>query len=268
MNLSFTKDPQWIEQRTLLWNELESELKNGLSRKEVERWREYFFTGSLPSGKSLSPFSLLTFFPQFDDEGIQYCLKNVITEKMTDDQFWSLQTLFAGNLKTVPGLALEDSLKIFKGGFGDKYEPNRTFPYRLFGEGGFRQVDLSPNLIFAYGTSTFVYIASQYEQPENVWLKLGDFFISLIPHVDPRFFNIQEDKDRVQIDGATLRKVQGRLNKLMRMCFELPDTAKTKPQTELIVNYLEGLKKDLNKLDDYPGQLKSLWEGIKAEYAA
>lgn len=78
MDLSFTKDSNWVAQREMQWKAVEAPMREGLSRKKVEAIKHYFMTGE--KSKTITDImTIISFFPAFTIEGIQYCLKKIRT---------------------------------------------------------------------------------------------------------------------------------------------------------------------------------------------
>ncbi|WPP47490.1 hypothetical protein [Pseudomonas sp. AN-1] len=75
MILDITHDPQWLAQRELLWQAIKRETAEGLTKKELEDIRTFFFTGIPRKNSWLPPSRMLDFFPVFTVEGIAWCLR-------------------------------------------------------------------------------------------------------------------------------------------------------------------------------------------------
>lgn len=94
MDLSFTKDPNWISQRELQWKEIENIYREGSTRKEVMALKNYFMTGENPASL-ISVSSIIKLFPAFTVEGIQYCLNNYVSSSISDEQLERIQQVLA-----------------------------------------------------------------------------------------------------------------------------------------------------------------------------
>jgi hypothetical protein len=109
MILDITQDPQWLEQRNKLWLELERNVSEDLTRKEVKNIKDFFFTGIASKNSWIKAIGMLDYFPVFTVEGIAWCLQNQVDASLSDDDFQSIQAVF-GLLHNVPGLSCEEQV--------------------------------------------------------------------------------------------------------------------------------------------------------------
>lgn len=268
-DLSFTQDQQWIEGRSRLWAEVEPGIKEGLSKREVQRWKDYFFTGIVAKSGKYAPGALVEFFPSFSKEGIAYCLKNNMSEKIGDDEYRQVQALFETNIHTVAGLTRGAQLELFKYVFGESYDPERKFPFLIGSESEYRAITLHPNLLFESLCSTNNWLKRKHVL-EPIWPAVLDYGFSLIPYVDTRIFRIGEaNKSKGEyLDGGVRSDIaQAKLIGVSRYCFKYPDPTEGAPEGESRRQFLREFRERMENLNHYPGDLKALWESVKAEYA-
>lgn len=266
VELEFTRDPEWKAKREKLWKSVERQVAEGLSRKVYNRWKTFFFTGELIGEGRLDQGGLFEFYPKFDLEGMQDFLASPPFQPVTSQDYTTIQSLFAIRIHDTPGVSLERAVALFTHVFGERYDPGRRFPFDIAGESERRKITLHHNLMFEYGTSVFLDIKNPKTNLLH-WFKLLDYWFSLIPFVDNRFFDTVEDESRIRVDGGVmLDKVQIRLRQIMRWTFEPHPAVADHPYKEVVLEYLGGFRDRMGGLSEYPGQLEELWHSIQKEY--
>lgn len=64
IDLSFTKDPQWIEERQKKWDLIKEDYCDGLSKKQREQVYQYFMFGTPPKKYRIFTLqNILLYFP-------------------------------------------------------------------------------------------------------------------------------------------------------------------------------------------------------------
>jgi hypothetical protein len=262
MILDITQDPQWLEQRNKLWLQVERDISEDLTRKQIKGIKDFFFTGIESKNSWMNAANMLEYFPVFTVEGIAWCLQNQVDSNLSDDDFQSIQRTF-GLLHNVPGLSCEEQVFLFKHVFGEHYDPHRVFPFLLGDETQYRKINLHVNLAFDYLTSVYSWLDGD-DEPYAYMAQLIGYFFSLIPFVDERLFQFEEVLD-VLPGSVRQASCQSRLKKIMRACFTYPKGVVIEGEAQR--RYLAEFKARMDNLDHYPGELKQLWMSIKAEYA-
>lgn len=207
--------------------------------------------------------NMLKYFPVFTVAGLAWCLQRQVDASLSDDDFQSIQQVFAGLLYTVPGLSCDEQLFLFKYVFGERYDPHRLFPFLLANETQYRPITLHVNLAYAYLTNVFRWLDGD-DEPYAYMAHLIGYFFSLMPFVDERLFQLEEG--RAHLPGSVgLASCQSRIRTIMRACFTYPKGVVIEGEAQR--RYLAEFKARMDNLDHYPGELKQLWLSIKAEYA-
>lgn len=207
MILDITQDPQWIAQREVLWQAERHSIAEGLTKKQLEDIRTFFFTGVPRKNSWLPPARMLESFPVFTVEGLAWCLQTYGVSENNDfpaggPDYMVVQQLFCSRLSGVPGLGREEQFQLFKYVFGDTYDLGRKFPFMIGQEGIFRPIELHVNHLFSDAMSTCIWLRRANEE-EPLWSNLLDFFTSLIPHVDVRVFEQEvTESNHVYIGGG------------------------------------------------------------------
>ena len=265
MILDITQDPQWLEQRTRLWLERERDVSDGLTRKEVKPIKEFFFTGKVTQNSWIKTSKMLDFFPLFTVEGLTWCLQTQVEASLSDDEYDSIQKLFAGMIYSVPGLNCDERLLMFRHVFGECYAPGRLFPFLLGNETQYRPITLPANLAFSYLTSVYRWLNGD-DEPYAYMASLQSYFFSLIPYVDEKIFQLEEAPIKERISGRViLASCQSKLRDILSKCFSYPKGVAVEGEAQR--RYLAEFKARMDNLEHYPGELKQLWESIKAEHA-
>lgn len=274
MFLDITQDPQWLAQREQLWQAIKRETAEGLTKKQLEDIRTFFFTGVPRKNSWLRPARMLDCFPVFTVEGIAWCLRTYgalakSDKPFADSDYWMVQSLFRNGLSSVPGLPREEWLHLFHHVFGETYDPLRRFPFLIGEESEQRPLELHANNLFESGCGSKVYSwLKRVDDDEPMWVGLLDFFFSLVPHVDERIFDQKmEESGLVYLQkGVRLELTQSRLRKIMTWCFNYPDPTKGAPEGESRRRYLAEFRRRMDSLENYPGELGQVWNAIKQEY--
>src|SRR5690606_28107262 len=224
MDLGFTKDPAWIKQRAKLWKPIEADLKEEFSKQKIQLWKEYFFTGVVPKGLKIAPSSRVELFPSFTKEGIAYCLTKNISARLTDDEYFMVQTAFVARLNSFPGISYQEQLELFRFVFGDAYDQARHFPFLIGSEKEHRKITLHPNLMYAYSICDIFYWLEDARLNPPIWVDFASYHFSLYSHLSPKLFSlsVQEGAEVEYIDGSVrLRQQQIVLREILRWCFEI-----------------------------------------------
>ncbi|HLD66727.1 MAG TPA: hypothetical protein VJA19_11825 [Pseudomonas sp.] len=265
MILDITQDPQWLEQRTRLWLEKERDVSDGLTRKEVKPIKDFFFTGIATKNSWIKATGMLGSFPVFTVEGLAWCLQAQVEANLSNDEYDSIQNLFAGRLYDVPGLSCEERISIFHYVFGAHYDPNRLFPFLLGNETQCRPMNLHVNLAYSYLINVSRWLDGD-DEPYAYMASLMDYFFSLILFVDEKIFQLEDAPIKEWLPGRViLASCQSRLRKLMRKCFSYPKGIAVEGEAQR--RYSADFRERMDNLEHYPGELKQLWESIKAEHA-
>src|SRR5690606_18776255 len=131
-------------------------------------------------------------------------------------------------------------------------------------------ITLHPNLMYAYSIGDIFFWLEDARLNPPIWVDLAGYHFSLYPHISPKLFSlsVQEGAEVEYIDGSVrLRQQQIVLREILRWCFDYPDQTKGAPEGAQRRQYLKDFRERMDSLDYYPGELKQLWESIKAEYA-
>lgn len=262
MDLGFTADPDWIARRTEQWLPVEENLSDSFTKREIAQWKTYFFTGQLPDGAKISPTEILQCFPIFNKESVEYCCKKLISPRLNQHEYDYIQYMFFGGLRYVPDLSFDEKLKWFYAIYGDCYKPNRVFPFLIGNETTFRPITIRPLEMFDITFGIRDWLDGKCEQ--SIWNVYREYFFSLLPCVDEAIFS--KPIGRAYLKGR-VGTAQAKIIALIKYCFYYQDPDPTSPQSAARHDYLAFFRDRMDNLDHYPGELKALWESMKAEYS-
>lgn len=122
IDLSITKDPDWIKHREKLWETVAKDLKEGLRKDNLEKVHRYFLTGD---HSQLASFGIdaeagnFTWFPIQTPAAWDYLFQYVIQDKKYYEHFFYLSF---ENL-SVRALSTEEELAMWDYFAGEKFNP-------------------------------------------------------------------------------------------------------------------------------------------------
>jgi len=267
--LEFTQDPEWQRQREESWKALEEETKEGLTRKRVKEFKAVYMTGLIPDGVKIHPHDAIELFPDHSVEGIQYCLDVNFPEGLSDGEYLEVQRLLSAGLHRVKDLSRDEKVTLFRYVMGDRFDPERKFPFRIGQDQSLRTITIKPGRLYSSALIAIVHWIKRYEycQPYPHWAELTEFMVSLILHASPKMFTF-----RAAIDRENRRKVQDRAQttieytwKLFRYCISPPATIDDTIEGQQRKRFLEEFENEFKKLDEHPAELDKIWREIQIQ---
>ena len=257
IDLGFTKDPEWIKQREVLWELWREEIKSLSTKKELNEYRHYFMTGEELPNVDMSDEALFDSFPLQEADGWDYVLQHLA------NNFDDFKRLFTETLhdrsdhKLFPHRAPYE-LARWDYFLGETFEPTITSRVPIAGEKV--TLELDPHDVFcriAPGFTGFLeYDNASVEWPK--WIQRADYFWSLWPvFSDEDFFS----------ESRTVAKSLRFISRLLKFIsgekvYEFDDPNQTRPK------FLKMMEEKLDEL--YPQlcpKLQALWDETKAKKA-
>lgn len=261
MNMNFTEDPDWIAQRQALWKDcLENRSwEEELSQKQLRGLHTYFMTGNLVPGAPRAIEERIFFFPRVDIEGIQHVLKYNIPEGATDKDVSDLKLFFSTGIASVPGLPNEEAAEIFRYVYGDSYQPDWQLPFLIDDESTNRQSPLDPNHQFECGVWSLWWLNGKYDD-KGMWTHLKDYWLSLLPFVDPILFRPGDRSHRppnvmINITPKNFRQFLG-------FCAHGIDISEGQDWGEDRRQFMCDIRSHIESLDG-PPDLMHLWDNVR-----
>jgi hypothetical protein len=272
-DFSFTKDPEWIEQRDRDWKEWLVENSDEWSKRDLIAFQKYFMTGKVNATVLRIPTLLFHLCPCYSYEAFSYICRNYIDPAKIFNwplQFKSISAGFVLSIDYWFGADHEKKLMIFHMVYGDSYDPNRKFPFLFYGEDGYRDLNYDANGLQCVMMGCFS-AACYAEGAEelSVHLDLLDYIISIFPYNDEWLFSIsltekQEKEPIASVDAGTFNR---RLKKLMAYASHPPEYLADGKYYDIVKKKLRYLQQYFDTQTDSK-VLKGLWEKVKSEPAS
>lgn len=262
MDMSFTKDPQWICEREALWETLlkETSLAEELSERRLKIVRHYFMTGELQNGASMRIDDQLFFFPAPTLEGFEHVFRHNISGPPTDEQINDIVQFFRSEVRELPEASEDTALEVFKFVFGNAYQPEWKLPFVIGEENEKRCVKLDPHAAFSSG-ATLVNWLQFPDHPPSMWLHLMDYWFSLFPHLNPIVFQIGK-RSRQGVPGISLRLIHGKIKDFLGICAHQLDCTNGAPEGQERRDFMRDIYDRMEALDG-PAELLRLWQKVK-----
>ena len=259
LDLSFTKDADWIANREKLWEPLEKSLKKNLRKKEMQDVRHFFFTGELV-GTYKKGSSTFSYFPLQAKVGWDYVVENFFIDN--SDYKNALDWTLQGAYWEYEVVSQKERWDYF---FGETFREiiESNVPIANIGEKVV--ITLDP-----FGVYTMIsaklsyYIEHGHYGEQPIWLKGINYYWSLWPYISDECFEL-EDLGR-NGDAADTAYFAKRLLEQV-VCFQprknFPDPNQTRPK------FLALLAEKMDEMyDDLCPRLQQLWDETKAKKAA
>lgn len=269
LDLSFTKDPQWISQREQQWELIKQNYSSELTRKQRDVYRQYYLTGIPPKNYSdiyLENYILL--FPLQTKEGLTYCFKhNIKADHEQLDRVVSL--LCMRYFDTSEELGYPASLQLFDLFWGDRFDPNGELPFLIADEQSYRRVrNNSASLLYMLVhrlNGWLKYPSEDIDEPIEV-VKINYFF-SLLPHIPKEILSLNPIVERDSMtsderDGISVRNVLVSLLKSTSTKFIRDQESEDGPKKIAFLKNLAARFDDLI-FPEYPQELIDHWQWIK-----
>jgi len=263
MDMSFTKDPEWIKERKKLWRKTAKEIAPELKPRQMEGAQHYFFTGEVANGEPRSLYDRLWTYPKVDIESIQFVLTHRYRTALGDERNLSDLIMFlrGGGLRA-PGVCLDEAEFIFRYAFGREFQPAWEVPFLLDGETSHRTISLDPHLDFSSGLSVGSWLSTPGEKP-GLWCRLQDYWFSLFEYLDPITFRLNADcRHGVWFNLAS---IQLSLMKLLGYCANDIDVTDGAEEGQERRDYMRNFRERMEALAG-PSGLKELWEEAKVNW--
>jgi len=187
IDLSFTKDPQWIEERQKKWDLIKEDYCDGLSKKQREQVYQYFMFGTPP--KKISDFyftEYFTLFPLQTIEAHRFIAANYFAPNEWTEREWG-SFINSVLLTESEEVGKQEKLVHFTHYFGNVYEAGRKFPFLIGQEDQFRPFDLDPRVLFRKlnnQLNSWIY-DPEYKSDQRIAPYLLEYFFSLIDYQLP-----------------------------------------------------------------------------------
>jgi hypothetical protein len=259
IDLSFTKDPEWMEQREVLWELWREEIKSLSNKKELDEYRHYFMTGEALPNVDMSDEALFNSFPLQKTDGWDYVLQHLAKNRDDFKRLFTETLQDRSSHKLFPHRAPYE-LARWDYFLGETFVPTIISRVPIASEKV--TLELDPYDVFcriAPSFTGFLQKGSGGDWPK--WIQRADYFWSLWPLITNACFSAEEDSKMADsVYFAT--KLMEQIIKL-KIRKEYDDPNQTRPK------FLKMMEAKLDEL--YPQlcpKLQLLWDQAKAKKSA
>ena len=257
IDLSITKDPEWIKSREIVWNYLEEDFKEGLRKKELQELKTYFFTGVFPGQRDFADRAYFKWFPLQTPEGWGYVFEHLVKqEKVFEDSFYAA----LGDL-TGSGLSSEQELAMWDYFAGEEFQPIVTSRVPI----GKAANKISLNVDIGNIAAEFKLFMDRWNSgscdDEPKWKRRINYFISFVKSLPDASFIRREDGKPSMREGRCIKMV---FNAVCNPAYGDDDHVLDGEKLEIrknFTNYLFGVFDYM----DMPSNMKSVWEEAKKD---
>lgn len=228
IDLSFTKDPEWMAARETSWLIVEEELKRGLRKKGLSLLKSYYMTGALPEEVDYSAITIFGYFPLQTPEGWDYIFEALITASN------GFECVFLDNFRGLSDAVYfsGSEIELWDYFLGPVFEPTITSRVPVGKAGEKVTLQLDPLDMFCRiipGIFGFLERGGSGDHPK--WIQRVDYFWSLWPYITDVCFS-DSDKERNSEASRTGRLVQYLLEHVVKYkpTVKFDDPNKTRPQ--------------------------------------
>ena len=256
IDLGFTKDPEWIKQREVLWEPRGKDLKSNFSKKEIADIKQYFMTG-IVGNTYQEDAGKLGYFPVQSPEGWDFVLENMIGEP----EFFrsSINQTFQDRSDVLFMAPYE--LAKWDYFLGETFESTITSRVPIAGEKV--TLELDPHDVFCrYSTGVIDFIKrwDGGDLPKHIQ-RIG-YYWSLWPYITDACFSEENSRSS---SAKTIARIGVIFSQIIEFKprVEFDDPNQTRPK------FLKMMEEKLDEL--YPQlcpKLQALWDETKAKKAA
>ena len=260
IDLSFTKDPEWVKQREVLWELWREEIKSLSTKKELNEYRHYFMTGEELPNVDISDEALFDSFPLQKSDGWNYVLQHLA--KNSDD----FKRLFTETLqdrsdhKLFPHRAPYE-LARWDYFLGETFEPTITSRVPIAGEKVVLELD-PHDVFYRIGVRIWEYVEDGFYSDDSKWLQRINYFWSLWPHISDDAFS-SEQSNELMTDAVKI------INYLLPHIVEFKPYAVFDDPNQTRPKFLKMMEEKLDELcPQLCPKLQALWDETKAKKTA
>ena len=260
IDLSFTKDADWKNQRENVWIQWSASLKTSLTKKDFSIVKHFFMTGEERPEYKLSDGALLDYFPLQSQQGWNYVFENMIVNPREYRDFFNESLQDRSDVDLFPHKAPYE-LARWDYFLGETFESTITSRVPIAGEKV--TLELDPHDVFCRIIVEIVVFIERGSGGDNPkWLQRIDYFWSLFPLLSDDCFIDKGRRSKSTKSIVLLKYVLPHIVKLQPEV-DFDDPNQTRPK------FLKMMEEKLDEL--YPQlcpKLQALWDETKAKKAA
>ncbi|MEQ5837769.1 hypothetical protein [Marinobacter sp. NFXS9] len=266
--LEFTEDPEWQRKREAAWGPIEDHIKEGLTRRRVKQFKQYFMTGRIPEGVHIPPADAVEHFPVPTIEGIRYCLRENYSREISDEEYGVLVRQLSVNVNTIYGMLRGEQVKLFAYVMGERYEKVRDFPFAIGGEKKQRKISYEPEKLLR---SALIKIdewlsGDNYFDQAPFWTNFTNYLSSLLSHAGKGHFKyklyVSGELKRPKSKEALTLKLTCSIIRKMEQAHKDPKNCQLDDEKKA---FLGDFRKELNAVEKLPGDLEKIRREIQIQ---
>jgi hypothetical protein len=275
IDLEFTKNPQWIEKREAIWEKLKSSYSSEVTRKQRDALRQYFMTGIPPKKhEEIHQFAYVDLFPLQTEEGLSFCFREFFDSGLggvKEDWQNYIWMIYADKRFD---LDRKQSIFLFNLFCGNRFSPQKIFPFLAKGESDFREVSFD-----AYSMlSRFIGAIKNWLQNSKeddccpIQVDLIEYMFSIFPHVaEHKLYFVMP----LSPSNNLLHGQKKEINDTISWCKKIHDFLKIFASGQIVANIDAEQQEKLNYIDrvrwqldemkapEYPQTLIDHWQWVK-----
>lgn len=258
IDLSITKDPEWIKRREELWKPVGESLSEGLRKKEVEKVHHYFMTGRLREGEEMSDGAKFYWFPIQAPEAWDYIFEHLFDTKNASSEF---EGIFYFQFGDMSGRALDENQELAMWDYfaGEEFQSTITSRVPV----GKSANKISLNVDIGNIAAEFKLFMDRWNSgscdDEPKWKKRINYFISFVKSLPDTSFIRREDGKPSTREGRCVKMV---FNAVCNPVYGDDDHILNGEKLEIRKDFTNYLFNVFNHMD-MPSNMKSIWEEAK-----
>jgi hypothetical protein len=273
INLEFTKNPQWIQNREYIWEQLKLGYSSELTRKQRETLHQYFLTGAAPENlEDINQFAYIDLFPLQTREGLFYCFKEFFDPMLggvrSDWQNY-IWMLYANKRYD---LDRESAVTLFELFCGERFSSNKKFPFLAKNEVEYRDMLLDArSMLSRFINAIRIWISSS-DSYCPVQVYLIEYMFSIFSHVDnSKLYFVVPLPPASSVDANQKSEINDtiewckRIHEFLKIFVSKKITENSEEERNKKVNYINKVSQKLDEMTapEYPQTLIDHWQWVK-----
>lgn len=258
IDLSITKNKEWIKNREKLWQPISKDLKGNLRKDELEKVHHYFMTGYLRPGEKITDTAAFGWFPLQCPDAWDYLFQYVVKDKKYFEYlfYYSFDDLSHRALNAEEELAMWDYFA------GNIFNPIVTSKIPVGERGEIISVEVNKGIVASrFGLFFNTWATGQYQSAAPKLKERINYYLSMFDYLTDADF---EEKDS---DGDPASEVGGCIELgFRRICS--PKFGQHRPLSTVELKIRQDFFTELRfKIDEtpMPPAMKQLWEETKVK---
>lgn len=258
IDLSITKDPEWIKEREELWKPIGESLSEGLKKKEVEKVRHYFMTGTLRESEEMSDGAKFYWFPIQTHEAWDYIFEYAFNTKDAASEF---ERIFYFQFGDMSGRALDEDQELTMWDYfaGDTFKEVATSKVPIGKDKKIVSFHVDHGNIAAEFSLFMDRWNSGICSDNPKWKKRINYFLTFIKSIPDESFTRRDDGKPSTREGRCIKKV---FNSICNPVYGDEDHKLEGDKLEIRKEF-NGYLFDIFENMTMPSNMKSVWEEIK-----